>query len=246
MSSLPSLASIVRGRFLTVTPTAEAWPGSPSGPATGLPATHRPLQPAPSSPGPSCRPAPHSTWSWSPQEGPGGSRCRLARVAGDYTSHKYVCPGGLTATARSACAALGRTVHSAESSSWLLPPRHAVPYGSHAVPYSSHTVPYGSPVLLLLGPHVWVTQPPPFLPHCPTHSALVPTGDAAGPEAAAHHRHASPASLLAPGQPPGRPAPQRGWGPSSPGLPWPHQPRALPAQQCPAHLRTADRALQGP
>nr|XP_019569248.1 PREDICTED: potassium voltage-gated channel subfamily KQT member 1 isoform X2 [Rhinolophus sinicus] len=71
-------------------------------------------------------------------------------------------------------------------------------------------------------------------------------GDAAGPEAAADHRHASPASLLAPGQPPGGPAPQRGRGPSSPGLPWPHQPRALPAQQCPAHLRTADRALPGP
>ncbi|XP_019569248.2 potassium voltage-gated channel subfamily KQT member 1 isoform X2 [Rhinolophus sinicus] len=71
-------------------------------------------------------------------------------------------------------------------------------------------------------------------------------GDTAGPEAAAHHRHASPASVLAPGQPPGGPAPQRGRGPSSPGLPWPHQPRALSAQQCPAHLRTADRALPGP
>lgn len=222
MSSLPSSASIVRGAFLTVTPTAEAWPGSPSGPATGLPAPHRPLQPAASSPGPSCQPAAHSTWSWGPQEGPGGSRRRLARVAGDYTSHKYVCPGGLTATARSSCAALGCTVPSAESSSWLFPPRH--------------TVPYSRPVLLLLGPHVWMTRPPPFLRHCPTHSALVPTGDAAGPEAAAHHRHASPASVLAPGQPPGGPAPQRGRGPSSPGLPWPHQPRALPAQQCPAHL----------
>lgn len=78
-----------------------------------------------------------------------------------------------------------------------------------------------------------------------THAPPVSTGDAAGSETGAHHGHASPASLPAPGRPPQRPPPQRGWGPGPSALQL-HQPRALPAQQQPAHLRAADCAPQGP
>ncbi|XP_039091375.1 potassium voltage-gated channel subfamily KQT member 1 isoform X4 [Hyaena hyaena] len=70
-------------------------------------------------------------------------------------------------------------------------------------------------------------------------------GDTAGPEAGAHHGLASAAAVLAPRWPPGRPHPQWGRGSGAP-APRPHQPRALPAGQRPAHLRAADRAPQGP
>ncbi|XP_057582773.1 potassium voltage-gated channel subfamily KQT member 1 isoform X2 [Hippopotamus amphibius kiboko] len=72
-------------------------------------------------------------------------------------------------------------------------------------------------------------------------------GDAAGPEAGAHHRHATAAARPAPRRPPRQPAPQWGRGPGGPAPPRRlHQPRALPAQQRAAHLRTADCAPRGP
>ncbi|XP_025142692.3 potassium voltage-gated channel subfamily KQT member 1 isoform X3 [Bubalus bubalis] len=71
-------------------------------------------------------------------------------------------------------------------------------------------------------------------------------GNSAGPEAGAHHRHAAAAARAAPRRPPWGPAPQHGRGPGRPALKRRlHQPRALPAQQCAAHLRTADRAPRG-
>ncbi|XP_047374612.1 potassium voltage-gated channel subfamily KQT member 1 isoform X2 [Sciurus carolinensis] len=67
-------------------------------------------------------------------------------------------------------------------------------------------------------------------------------GDTAGPEAGGHHGPAPSTALPAPGQ-----LPRWGWRPSGPVL-WRRRlcpPGALPAQQLPAHLRTADRAPEG-
>lgn len=135
---------------------------------------------------------------------------------------------------------------------------HTVGGGAHTCTFPAPTDPCTAPVCRDTRACSLGTSPAPALPQpgpgghphswaagTKTHAPPVSTGDAAGPEAGAHHGHASPASLPAPGRPPRRPPPQRGRGPGPSALQL-HQPRALPAQQQPAHLRAADCAPQGP